>query len=82
MGRKKTNYTKKCITCEKEFNPGKHKGTLNCSKECFKTYSEKTKEKRMAATFKAIQDKYGVDHPSKIKDFVEKVKKTKLINPK
>ncbi len=78
MGRKKINYTKKCITCENEFNPGKHKGTLNCSKECFKIYSEKTKESRMAATFKTIQEKYGVDHPSKISGFVDKSKKTKL----
>jgi hypothetical protein len=78
MGRKKNNYTKKCITCEKEFNPGKHKGKLNCSIECFKIYSEKTKDSRMAATFKAIQEKYGVDHPSKINGFSEKTKKTKL----
>jgi len=78
MGRKKNNYTKKCITCEKEFNPGKHKGKLNCSTECFKIYSEKTKDSRMAATFKAIQEKYGVDHPSKINGFAEKAKKTKL----
>jgi hypothetical protein len=78
MGRKKINYIKKCITCEKNFNPGKHKNTLNCSKECFKVYSEKTKDSRMTATFKAIQEKYGVDHPSKIKGFAEKTKKTKL----
>jgi hypothetical protein len=78
MGRKKNNYTKKCITCEKEFNPGKHKGKLNCSTECFKIYSEKTKDSRMAATFKTIQEKYGVNHPSKINGFSEKTKKTKL----
>jgi hypothetical protein len=78
MGRKKNNYTKKCITCENEFNPGKHKETLNCSKECFKIYSEKTKSLRMAATFKAIKKKYGVNHPSQIEGFSNKVKKTKL----
>jgi len=77
MGRKKIEYTKNCITCNKEFNPGKHKSTLNCSKECFNLYKEKTKESRMEATRLGILKKYGVEHPSQIKDFSEKVKNTK-----
>lgn len=77
MGRKKIEYKKNCITCNKEFNPGKHKSTLNCSKECFQIYREKTKNSRMEATKLGILKKYGVEHPSQIKDFSEKVKQTK-----
>ena len=69
---------KECATCGNIFNTGKHKAKLNCSPECLKIYKEKHKDERMQKTREAIQEKYGVDHPSKIEGFAERVKQTKL----
>ena len=68
---------KECATCGNIFNTGKHKSKLNCSPECLKIYKEKHKDERMQKTRDAIQEKYGVDHPSQIEGFAEKVKQTK-----
>ncbi len=77
MGRKKVIFLKNCENCGKEFNPGKHKETKNCSKECLKEYQEKNKEIRIKKSKESMFLKYGVDHPSKIEGFSEKVKSTK-----
>lgn len=77
MGRKKKFFEKPCITCGKMFEPGKHKGKLNCSKECLKKHQENNKTSRLEKAKNAMKEKYGVDHPSKIEGFYEKVKETK-----
>ncbi len=77
MGRTKKNITKTCITCGKEFNPGKHKEKINCSKECLKKYNELHKQERLEKSRKSIFEKYGVDHISKIEGHNDKVKETK-----
>ena len=78
MGRKKLEPTfKKCITCENEFNPGKHKEKLNCSIDCLKLYQIKHKEDRMKKSFDAIEKKYGVRNFPQTPGFSNKVKKTK-----
>ncbi len=77
MGRKKIEFKKKCENCGNEFNPGKHKETKTCSKTCLKEYQEKNKWNRIEKSKNALKLKYGVDHPSKIEGFLEKVKSTK-----
>ena len=78
IGRKKIITINKCIVCEKDFNPGKHKEKLTCSKECLKTHQNNTKEDRIKKSKNALIEKYGVDHASKIPGHIDKVKKTKL----
>ena len=80
MGRKKIKFEKPCATCGNIFEPGKHKEKLNCSNSCLSIYKEKHKDERMKNTFKGIKKKYGVEHPSQIKDFAKKVKQTKKEN--
>lgn len=78
MGRKKLPIQfKKCVTCENDFNPGKHKEKLNCSPECLKLYNTKHKDERMEKTFAAIKNKYGVDSFPETNGFSDKVKATK-----
>lgn len=71
---------KKCIICKNIFETGKHKGTKTCGKPCLKIHRENTKEDRLNKSKEAIFKKYGVDHPSKIPGFSDKVKKTKKEN--
>ena len=78
MGRKKIEYKKPCTVCKKEFEPGRHRSKLTCSAECLKTHRDNTKDARMEASLKSIKEKYNAEHPSKIKGFADKVKKTKL----
>ncbi len=77
MGRKKIEFKKKCENCGNEFNPGKHKEKKNCSELCLKEYQEKNKSIRIKKSKEGLLSKYGVDHPSKIEGFLEKVKSTK-----
>lgn len=78
MGRSKITRIKKCITCESEFNPGKHANKLNCSKECLKQYNLLHKEDRMNKTFDSIEKKYGVRAYSQTEGFSKKIKQIKL----
>ena len=78
MGRKKQHFTKTCLTCKKEFEPGRHKEKMNCSKECLKIYNDINKDIRMQKTFDAIFKKYGVNSFPETKSFSDKVKQTKL----
>ena len=68
---------KKCVTCNNDFNYGRHNKKLNCSKECLRIYNEIHKNERMKKTFDAIESKYGVRAFSLTEDFDKKVKKTK-----
>ena len=68
---------KKCVTCGKEFETGKHKEKLNCSKECLKIYQEENKESRLEKATQGLMKKYGVDHIAKIPGHAEKMKETK-----
>lgn len=77
MGRKKIIRTNICANCKKSFNPGRHKEKKTCSKECLKEYREKTKWDRINKSKQALKEKYGVEHPSKLPDFNDKVKKSK-----
>jgi very-short-patch-repair endonuclease len=74
----KSSRIKKCATCGSEFNTGKHKEKLNCSKVCLAIFKEKHKEERIRKSKEAIKNKYNVEHISQIKDFSEKVKSSKL----
>ena len=49
-----------------------------CSEQCSNKNIEQKKIK-FEKTNKALKEKYGVDNPSKIKGFAQKVKKTKLL---
>lgn len=73
----KTPFEKECITCNKKFNPGKHKEKLNCSFECLKVYQEKHNYDRIERAKEGMLEKYGVDHPFKMANFSEHIKKTK-----
>jgi len=75
MGKKV--FTKKCATCGCEFAPGRHREKLNCSTECLKIYQNVHKNDRINKAKEALQEKYGVNHPSKIAGHMDKVKKTK-----
>lgn len=77
MGRKKKIFYKKCATCGKLFNPGRHKEKINCSPECLKKHQQKTKDDRLKKSKEGLLKKYGVDHVSKIPEWGNKVKKTK-----
>lgn len=68
---------KKCVTCNNDFNYGRHNEKLNCSKECLRIYNDIHKNERMKKTFDAIESKYGVRAFSLTEDFDKKVKKTK-----
>lgn len=77
MGRKKIDFKKACENCGNEFNPGRHKEKKTCSDLCLKEYKEKNKWSRIKKSKEGLMLKYGVDHPSKIKGFSDKVKSTK-----
>jgi len=68
---------KKCEICKNFFETGKHKEKKTCGKDCLKILRENGKEERIKKSREAIIKKYGVDHPSKIPGFGDKVKKTK-----
>ncbi len=74
----KVNKIKQCVLCGKDFNRGKHPDKKTCSKECCDQHKINTKDDRIRKSYEAIQLKYGVDHPSKIEGFYDKVRKTKL----
>lgn len=80
MSRKKIITLKNCTVCQEQFNPGKHKQTLTCSKKCKDIHMLNTKDDRLKKAKEALIKKYGVDHISKIPGHKEKVKRTKLIN--
>ena len=68
---------KECIVCSSVFETGKHKSKKTCSKDCLKVHMDNTKEDRIRKSKEAMFNKYGVNHPSKLIDFSDKVKKTK-----
>jgi hypothetical protein len=69
--------TKKCATCSNDFDPGRHREKLNCSKECLKIYNDLHKKERMEKTFIAIKEKYGASSFPQTTGFSEKIKKIK-----
>lgn len=74
MGNKKLN---KCSNCGGLFDPGKHKEKKTCSKECLKEHRDRIKNERIRRSKEGMKEKYNVDHPSKLPDFSDRVKKTK-----
>lgn len=78
MGRKKIVRINICANCGEEFNPGRHKEKKTCSELCLKEYKDKTKWDRIEKSKQALKEKYGVDHPSHLPDFVKKTKETKI----
>ena len=76
----KKDFFNICVTCGKSFNRGRHAETMNCSEECRKIYKDLHKDERMQATRDSLMKKYGVDHPSKIEGFYDKVRATKKEN--
>jgi hypothetical protein len=68
---------KKCIVCVSVFETGKHKSKKTCSKDCLRIHMDNIKEDRIKKGKEAMFNKYGVDHPSKLIDFSDKVKKSK-----
>ncbi len=83
MGTDKFNNsheTRNCVICGKAFVSYKIQEKNTCSKSCLKKFmfSEESNNKRMSSLKKSLLEKYGVDHPSKMSDFEEKIKKTKL----
>lgn len=74
----KSEYNKKnkkfyCLYCKKETE-NKIKNKKFCNELCYNSWLVDVKEKRKNGYIK----KYGVNHPSKIPGWIEKIKKTKL----
>jgi len=77
---KNSHETRNCVVCNKEFDVYKKRKKITCSKGCLLTLnsSKDVNEKRMNTLRNTMLKKYGVDHASKLSDFVFKSKKTKL----
>ena len=71
---------KTCPICQIGFETDNAHDRVTCSTDCQMKYIAlpEIKQKTKNATFAAIFEKYGVDHPSKLPDHGEKLKKTKL----
>lgn len=68
---------KKCKICYQDFETGKHKQKINCSKECLSIHMNNIKADRLQKSRDGMIKKHGVDHPSKLIGFSDLVKKTK-----
>ena len=77
---KESHEIRSCIICGTSFNSYIIKEKNTCSLDCLKKLisSEEVKKKRKESLKTSLLNKYGVEHPSKISGFKEKVKKTKL----
>lgn len=76
---KEASFTKICVHCCNEFSTTKRHDRKTCSDVCKDEYlrTERIKKAQKENTKKALLEKYGVDHPSKIKTHVQSVKNTK-----
>lgn len=69
-----------CVICGNSFKIRKKREKTTCSQKCLLNlnFSSEVNEKRKQSLKYAMINKYGVDHPSKIKGFGNRVKLTKL----
>lgn len=82
MGKSKYNKSheiRQCIVCGGLFEIYKNRGKATCSPECLLELnrSDEVNVKRTASLKTSMMEKYGVDHPSKIPGFGDRVKRTK-----
>lgn len=78
--KKKEKIIQICYVCKKEFTHKRNSIVKCCGDKCreiYKTLPE-IKIKTYNNTKISLMNKYGVDHPSKINGFKEKIKNTKL----
>lgn len=78
--KKKPAIVKVCPVCGKTFETDKRHNRITCSINCQNVYIglESTKQKTQSATRQSLLKKYGVDHPSKMPNHVESVKRAKM----
>jgi hypothetical protein len=78
----KANEIRNCIICGKEFRIYKKREKTTCSQKClFKLGSTKgVNDKRQKSMKETMIKKYGVNHASKLPNFGNIVKQTKLRN--
>lgn len=76
---KKSHFTKTCVQCNNQFTTTKRHDRKTCSDECKFAYlqTDAVKILQQTETKKALIQKYGVDHPSKIQTHGQSVKNTK-----
>jgi hypothetical protein len=69
-----------CVICKSEFEIYKKREKTTCSSKCLSILntSPEVNKKRTDSLRKSMMEKYGVDHNSKLPDFGEKMKSTKL----
>ena len=77
MGRKKDESLREireCKVCSKEFEVKKKHFKEICSDECRVKWGERedVKQKRLDATKKTVQEKYGVNHVWQVKEIHQK----------
>lgn len=83
MGRSKYNNsheTRHCVICDTEFEIYRNREKTTCSNKCLLELnrSDEVNNKRVVSLKTSLMKKYGVNHPSKIVGFSEKVKRTKM----
>lgn len=78
---KEAHFTKTCVHCGNEFTTTKRHNRKTCSDECKSAYlqTDSVKILQQTETKKALLEKYGVEHPSKIKTHAQSVKNTKQL---
>src|ERR1035437_203385 len=84
MGKSKyenSHEQRNCVICGKSFEIYKNREKTTCSYDCLLglNRSEEVTKKRLITLKQTMMKKYGVGHSSQLPDFVEKLKKTKLL---
>ena len=76
----KANEIRNCVICGSEFRIYKKREKTTCSNECLLKLNatKEVNDKRQISLKTTMMKRYGVNHPSKLLDFKNKVKLTKL----